>query len=156
METSLIGKALDFGSMLWGFESLVSNMKYYSYAFVINHLNLIAFPRRRWTLIKYNKRSLQLILLFHKLGIINSYLIINANKKLIKISPFIYRRSPFFKNIRLVSTPSKVFTVKLSTLRVLNTSLGQAIMILETTKGLLTHYEALKLKTSGRILCVII
>ena len=77
-------------------------------------------------------------------------------KKLIKISPFIYKKTPFFKNIRLVSTHSKVFTIKLPTLRVVQKSLGQAIMVLETSKGLLTHTEALKLNVSGRILCVIL
>ena len=82
-------------------------------------------------------------------------MIINRGKKLVKISPFIYKKSPFFKSIRLVSTPSKAFTIKLSTLRVLQPSLGQSLMILETTNGLITHREALKLKISGRILCVI-
>lgn len=131
-------------------------MNYYSYAFIINHVNLISSPRRRWVCIKYNKKSLELILLFYKIGVINSYLILNHNKKLIKLSPFIYKKSPFYKNVRLISTPSKVFTVKLKTLRLICTSLGQAIIILETTKGLLTHTEALRLNISGKILCVVL
>ena len=83
-------------------------------------------------------------------------MIINHNKKLLKISPFIYKKSPFYKIVKLVSTPSKIFTIKLDTLRVIQISIGQAVMILETTKGLLTHREALKLKISGRILCVLL
>lgn len=130
-------------------------MPYYAYAVVINHVNLISSSRRRMTTLKFNKKSLVLLSIFKKLGVINTHLIISNSKKLIKISPFIYRQSPFFKNIRLVSTPSKSFTVKLSTLRILDKSIRQTIIILETSEGLLTHKDALRRGISGRILCVI-
>ena len=155
METSLIGKALVFGSMQCGFESLVSNIPYYTHALVINHINLISSSRRRSTTLRYNKKALALLAILKKLGVINSCVILSKSKKLLKISPLTYKKTPFFKHLRLVSTPSKSFTVRLSTLKILNASIGQTIIILETSKGLMTHQDALKKHISGRILCVI-
>jgi len=79
----------------------------------------------------------------------------SKKKKLLKISPFSYKKLPFFKHLRLVSTPSKAFTIRLTTLRILDKSIGQTIIILETSHGLLLHKAALKKQVSGRILCVI-
>lgn len=48
METSLIGKALDFGSKECGFESLVSKiMPYDPIAFLVNHINFSIITKRR-------------------------------------------------------------------------------------------------------------
>lgn len=76
-------------------------------------------------------------------------------RKLVKISPFFYKRSPFFKGVRLISTPSKAFTIKITTLNILNKSLGNTILLLETSRGIITHGEALKFHIGGRLLCVI-
>lgn len=98
---------------------------------------------------------MKLLLLFKTCGVINSSFIVSKNKKLIKISPFIYKRSSFFKGVKLISTPSKVFNIKLSSLRIVNRSLGGTILILETSKGIMVHTEALKRGVGGRMLCII-
>lgn len=128
---------------------------YNSYSFLINHLNLLCSTKRRWSLIKYNKKTLNLLKIFKKLGFVSSFLIISSSKKLLKISPFFYRKHIFFSSVKLISTPSKVFTVKSKTLTILNRSLGGTIIILETSRGLITHKEAIKLKIGGRLLCVL-
>ena len=128
---------------------------YNSYSFLINHVNILISTRRKWALIKYNKKVLNLIFIFKKLGLINGFLVISKNKKLVKISPFFYKKTAFFSGTKLISTPSKVFTVKLSTLILLNRSLGSTIIILETAKGLLTHTEAIRVGTGGKLLCTI-
>jgi ribosomal protein S8 len=61
----------------------------------------------------------------------------------------------FFRRVKLVSTPSKRFNLKLRTLQILSKSLGETILILETSFGTLTHMDALRLKTGGKILLVI-
>ena len=90
-----------------------------------------------------------------KYGVVHSSLLICNKNKIVKISPFVYKKSSFFKGIKLISTPSKVFTVKISTLNIINKSLGSTVLLLETSKGILTHAEALKLKVGGKLLCVI-
>ena len=95
--------------------------------------------------------------IFKKLGLLNSYFVYSPTSKffLVKVSPFFYRKTAFFKKVKLVTTPSKKFFVKISTLRIIAKSVGTAIIILETSKGLLTHQEALKLGLSGIILFIV-
>lgn len=158
METSLIGKALDFGPKECGFESLVSNLlPYNTTAFLVNHINFSISTRRRWTLLKYSPRMLKTLNLLKRLGLLNSYLLQGPSRKssLLKVSPFFYKNSSFFKNIKLVTTPSKRFNVQLKSLRILEKSLGESIVVLETSKGILTHREALKLHLGGKVLLVL-
>lgn len=155
METSLIGKALDFGSKECGFESLVSKiMPYDPIAFLVNHINFSIITRRRWTLLKCNKKMLCLLQLLRRIGIINSFILIRFWKfpLIIKLSPLFYKNSTFFNNIRLMSTPSKRFNVKLKTLKIMDISIGKSLIILETSRGFMTHKEALRLGISGKLL----
>lgn len=156
METSLTGKAVDFGSIECGFESHVSNkIKYNSYAYLVNHINILTSSKQRWALIVFNKKLLRLLILFKRLGFINSSLIVSKKNKRLKLTPFLYKNSTFFKGVRLISTPSKAFIIKLKSLRLLNQSLRESLLILETSRGILTHKEALKLRVGGRLLCVL-
>ncbi len=64
METSLIGKALDFGSNDCGFESRVSNIFYnYSYNYVINHLVFNTQKKNLKFEISHTKKNLKLLIL---------------------------------------------------------------------------------------------
>ncbi len=155
MEASLIGKALDFGSKECGFESPVSKiMPYDPIAFLVNHINFSIITRRRWTLLKCNKKMLRLLQLLRRIGIINSFILIRSWKFpfIIKLSPLFYKSSTFFNNIRLMSTPSKRFNVKLKTLKIMDISIGKSLIILETSRGFMTHKEALRLGISGKLL----
>ena len=158
METSLIGKALDFGPKECGFESLVSKMlPYNSTAFLVNHINFAIVSKRRWILFKGTKKIVTILALLKKLGVVQSYLVTRSNRFFltVKLSPFFYKNSSFFRCIRLVSTTSKRFNLKLRTLQILEKSLGETIVVLETSKGIISHKEALKLKLGGKILLVI-
>jgi ribosomal protein S8 len=68
--------------------------------------------------------------------------------------PF-YRNTPFFKSIRLISTPSKKHQISLKSLSLLNKTLKASILILSTNKGIITHHDALKFKVGGLALCVV-
>lgn len=58
METSLIGKAADFGSEEYGFESHVSNMFANSSINTINHINLNLKKKKLKFEFKFNKKKL--------------------------------------------------------------------------------------------------
>ena len=62
---------------------------------------------------------------------------------------------PFFKSIRLISTPSKKHRLSLKSLNLINKTLKASVLILSTDKGILTHREALKFKIGGLALCVV-
>lgn len=51
-----------------------------------------------------------------------------------------------------MSTPSKRFNVKLKTLKIMDISIGKSLIILETSRGFITHKEALRLGISGKLL----
>lgn len=69
--------------------------------------------------------------------------------------PFFYKNTPHYKNIRYVSTPSKKHIISLQALLILTSSIRASILILSTSYGLMTHTEALRLKTGGIIMCVL-
>lgn len=130
-------------------------MRYNSYAFLINHVNLLSTSKKRSLIILFNRKVLKLAYLLKSVGCLNSILILSKSKKLIKISPFFYKGRAFHKGIRLISTPTRSFSVKLKTLKLISKSLGNSILILETSRGLLTHTIALKLNISGKLLCIL-
>lgn len=132
-------------------------MPYQDVAFLINHINIVVSTKRRWIFFRITKKTLKLTLLLVKLGLINFPHIVKKSpiKWLMKVSPFFYKRTTFYSCIRLVSTPSKSFTVTLKTLQILSHSLGESTIILETSLGFMTNQDALRHKVGGRILLVL-
>ncbi len=124
-----------------------------SYSLLINHINLLLRTKKRYTLLKYTKKSIYLILIFKKVGLINTYIVLN--NKHIKISVNIFKKSHFYKGVKLISTSSKVFNINYKSLFLLTKSLNETLLILETSKGLLTSKEALKHRIGGKLLCIL-
>lgn len=166
METSLIGKALDFGSNEYGFDPRVSNLYYNSYAYVVNHLNLAISRKKLRIKIKYTRRTLDLVKVLFSVGYISHYSVITPSKLSAHCSPnsqnswifvtlLFFRNTPFFKSLRLVSSPSKKHTTTLKGLQLINVSIKSSLLILSTPYGIVDHREALRLRTGGVILCIV-
>ena len=166
METSLTGKALDFGSKEYGFESRVSKIKYNSYAYVVNHLNLAMSRKQLSIKIKYTKKTITLVKALYTIGYISNYVITKNNKivdtktKLDSYSTYItlsvvyFKNTSFFKSLRLVSTPSRRHTITLRGLQLVTLSIKSSVIVLSTPHGIIDHREAIRLKTGGLILCM--
>ena len=161
METSLIGKAVGFGSKEYGFDPRVSNMlKYNSNAYVVNHVNLLISRKDGKIRMVLNRRTYKLIKALHTIGCISNFLITtrrtkNYKSRYVTISALFYKNVPFFKNVRLVSTPSKKHTISLKALRILTQSLQTSTLVLSTPYGLLNHREAICRKTGGLIVAIV-
>lgn len=161
METSLIGKALDFGSNECGFESLVSKLvPYYTHSYVINHVNILLSRKQKCVQILLTKKTLRLVRVFYRNAIIKNYIIIekvlkNRKIKFIRFSGLFFKNESYFKGVRLVSTPSRKHTISLKGLNLLRKISGTSLIILETSKGIISHIDALKLGVGGLILCVV-
>ena len=54
-----------------------------------------------------------------------------------------------------MSTPSKKHTISLKGLNLLKKISGTSLIILETSRGIISHIDALKLGVGGLILCVV-
>jgi ribosomal protein S8 len=158
METSLIGKALDFGSSEYRFESCVSNMiQREPNEYVISHINLALTKKLHSTTIVYSRRTLNIVNILYRVGVIHRFFILNKpnSVKRIRFTVFFYKSQPFFKSIRLVSSSSKKYTLTLKSLILLKRSLKSSILILSTSKGILTHNEAIKHKIGGLGVCLV-
>jgi len=105
----------------------------------------------------YNKKTLKFISLLSKLGYL-SYTLLRGKgniKKYLMFTPFFFKSSSFYGSLSLISTPSRKYTVTLKALFILSRSLKSSFLILETSKGLLTHKDALKLRIGGFMLCLL-
>lgn len=94
METSLIGKALNFGFNEYGFESRVSNILYnYHISYILNAININKAHRNLIFKINFSKNNLIFLKILKSLNFIHKFLIIKKNNKL-----FFYIYLYYFKN----------------------------------------------------------
>ena len=133
---------------------------YNSTSYTINHINLTLGNKTPQTTIRYTRRTHKLIHLFHRLGCLNNFLLHGglskpARSQFITFSVFFYKNTPFFKSLRLVSSPARRHTITYKGLCILSHSIGHSLIVLSTTQGLLTHDEALRRRLGGLILSVL-
>lgn len=135
-------------------------MPYYTNAYVINHLNILLSRKQKYIEIILTKKTLRLVKSLYKNSIIKNYIIVektykDKKTKCIRFNGLFFRNESFFKSARLVSTPSRKHTISLRALNLAKRAVGTSIIILETSKGIMSHLDALKLGVGGLILCVV-
>ena len=133
-------------------------MYFNSYAYVISHYNILSSRKQPSIKIRLTKKTLNLIKIMYNVGAIKSYIIIKSSlnsKNYIRFSSSFYKNVPFFKDVKLVSTPSKKHTVTLKGLRLLSKMVGSSVIIISTSKGLFTHKKAIDRNLGGLIVCVL-
>lgn len=127
------------------------------YAYLIAHVNLAFRSKKRLNLLICTKKVLRLLKVLRREGCL-SYLLLKRQGSLrrhLVFSLYYYKQTTFFKHMQLISTISKKFTVSLKALTILNKSLKNSILLLETSQGIITHKDALRLRIGGLILCLI-
>ena len=87
---------------------------------------------------------------------------LNIIRRYYKVSGSMYRVFPAYSRARRRVRDYKTYTrvngrirLQLKALRLLNINTPHSYYILDTDKGLITHKEALKLKTGGLLLMII-
>ena len=154
METSLIGKALNFGFNEYGFESRVSKLHYnYSMSYVTNLININKASKTLVFNINFSKHNLIFLKFFKKFSVIHKFLIVrNNNKTFIRIYLYYYKNKPTCSNFTLLSKPSKKFYISHKAMRLLKKRSGSSIFIISTPRGVLSHQDAILKKTGGIVL----
>ena len=161
MSTSLIGKALAFDSSEYRFEPCVLKfMHVYSPSYIQNHVHFALAQKNPQSKVIYTRKTIMIIRILAEIGCIHKFLITsNTYKKNCKytiwLTIFLYNNTPFFKSFRLLSTPSKHYTIPYKALRILSTSIGASTIILSTSSGLITHKEALNKHIGGLLLFIL-
>jgi ribosomal protein S8 len=155
METSLIGKALNFGFSEYRFESYVSNFitSYTPYIYLLNHLKLAFANKNFFFIIDFKVKLLPLLKLFYKLNIIRRFTI--EKTLTCRIFPNYTKFSKPITSIKNYYRLKNPIIIKKNSLNLLSKSLGNSVLVLETSKGLLTHKEALLNGLGGVLLFII-
>ena len=127
-------------------------------AYIQNHIAFALAQQNPITQLKYTKKSFIIIKVLQVVGCIHRFFIktpVNNFQKSIILSILLYKNTPFFKSFRLLSTPTKQYNITYKALKILTLSLGVSTIILSTSKGLLTHKQALQYKIGGQLLYII-
>lgn len=133
---------------------------YNAYSYVVNHFNLLNSKKQVKKTIMLTKKTIRLVNVLHSQGVINHFLVHkNISGQVpayyITFSPLFYKSVPFFRNVRLVTTPSRKHTISLKALRLVSPSVRSSVILLSTSQGIIPHSEALSLRIGGLILCIL-
>jgi len=96
----------------------------------------------------------------YRSGVISNFTIVSTftkNKfiRTITFAVFFYKNSPFFRKIKTISSPSKKFFISYNSLKLAQKVFKNSILIISTSKGLLTNFEATKLLVGGLLVYII-
>ncbi len=157
MEASLIGKALDFGSNDYGFESRASKINHkYWLSYVINHLNFGIARKNFRVSINYNKTTLALIKIFKHYGVVANYALKIEKKLTIIVHIYYYKNLSFIKNYKLLSSIGKSFFITKRMLALLDKKIGGSLLFLSCNAGLISHKIALKKSLGGKLVLLLL
>lgn len=154
METSLIGKAIDFGSIEYRFESCVSNMYNNSYIFFLSHLKIALARKSYFFDIKLSRQNIPLVRLLKSINVIKRFK--RLHDVSFRVYPFFHKKNNLFYQIKVYSNRHSTITINQTSLRLLKLSASSTYIVIETPHGLLLHTEAIKKNTGGRLLCVVL
>lgn len=154
METSLIGKALNFGFNECGFESRVSKIKFnHSIINVINIWRITLKKKKLFFDLIYSRKTIYFIKILKTLKLINFFFFIKK-KKWIEIRSYVtftFLR-PELSLLKFFSTPSKKFWISLRALTFLQRRTGVSTYLVSTSSGLLSASDSLALQKSGLLM----
>lgn len=80
----------------------------------------------------------------------------NKKRFLIRISPLYFKSISFYRHAKLVTTPSREYSIRLRSMRLLKSYSGETVFILSTSQGVMTMEEAFKKNIGGIILYYLI
>lgn len=155
LETSLTGKALDFGFREYRFESCVSKffMITNRYSYTINHIKFTLARKALYGRIIDTRKSYNLLKLLTQLHVIRRFH--KGPDNTLIFYPAYDSRCVRTHNIKMFYKNKTHLYFKYKSLQVLKNSLLSSYFILETSRGLMTHHDALKHRVGGFVVCFI-
>lgn len=153
METSLIGKALNFGFSDYRFESYVSNyIKNRPHLALLNRLYLANIRNLLFFDLPYTKNISSLLQMLISLGVVKNYYRIRNSQ--LRIFLF-YFNNNLKKSIKIFFKKRNPITFSLETLKSLKYNILTTAILLETSRGFLTYQDAMYLKEGGTLRMII-
>lgn len=125
-----------------------------SYSHLLNRLQITALQKQLFFDIRLTRKTKLLVTLLVKLNVV---------RRFHKISYLEYRVFPAYTQFRKFMRPMQTYTrtnsrhiFKLNSIRILNQNTPNSYYILETSKGLMTHKDALREGVGGILLLKIL
>ena len=123
------------------------------YLYLLNQLKFAVAKKNYYFLIRYSSKMKPLLNLFYKLNLIRRFTF--KSTTLCYIFPTYNRLNKPIRYIKNYYRSVNPITLKKHSLLLMRRSLGAATVVLETSKGVLTHREALSLGIGGTLLFII-
>jgi ribosomal protein S8 len=109
----------------------------------------IAAKRLSFTLL-FTKKNLNLIKLLNKLGLFFNFLLIKKKNQIyIKVLVRYRHLRKVGFNFKIITRPSIFYSLSLKALNLLKLRTGRAVYLLSTSKGIITHHEAINKNIGG-------
>lgn len=156
METSLTGKALDFGSREYGFESRVSNhMIENQYAYIFNQLQMSAKGRRYSFNVRLTKAIKPVLRLLQTLNVVRRFHRFGIGSNIYRVFPTYSRFRKSGRTLKTYTSKRGRINLSYNSLRLLNFNCPNSYYVLETTKGVITHKDAIRNRQGGLLLAIL-
>lgn len=124
-----------------------------NYTFFINHLKINIAKKRYFFDVLTNAKILNLINVLYRINVVRRFVRLRGNKYRIYLTWFDKHSNPF--TLKTVNRSHNFVRIKARSLKILANHTLTSHLILSTSKGLITHQEALKHKVGGFLICTI-
>jgi ribosomal protein S8 len=125
----------------------------YAISYVINAVSLATAHKKLFIKIVYTKRTLSFIKLLKSVNYVGNFYIFKKNNTFyIRVVPFYFKNTKPVHKFRLLSKPTRAYSVSLRALYLLNKRSGAAIYLLSTSQGCMTHIQAINRGLSGHMI----
>jgi len=126
----------------------------YSYAYFLNQFKLGTSGRRYYFDAHISSSVKPLVRLLQRLNIIRRFYKLSTGTSMYRIMPTYSRHHRYARRLKLYTRVNGRTTLTYAALRILDFNTPHSHYILETSKGIMTHKDAIKLRTGGQLLVI--
>jgi ribosomal protein S8 len=117
------------------------------YCNFLNLLKLSIFFKLDYIIINYSKKLIPIINILLKINYLNNYKIIDEKTLII----YFYKNQKW-KNLKIMYKSSNYFFIDIYNLKRYYLNDFKKILIISTSKGIITHHDAIKFNLGGKII----
>ena len=126
-----------------------------SKTYFLNQLRIASFGRKLFFDVQISTKVKPLALLLQGLNIIRRFYRLENSKNIYRVFPSYSRYQKYSRTITPYLKSRGKTRLDYTSLRLLNVNTPHSYYVLETTKGIMTHKEALKYQLGGLLLFII-
>ena len=122
----------------------------YNISYLINSININKIQKNLYFYIFFTRKNIYFLNFLKNFNFIHKYVLVKKNGlTFLKIYIYYYKNKSTCSTFKLLSKPSKRFLISYKALKLLHKRSGCSIYLISTSKGLLSHHDAIKNKIGG-------